>query len=136
MGKLYTFLGLTVGCVVHGITSEERRDAYLADVTYGTNNEFGFDYLRDNMVIYKEDQMQRPLNYAIVDEVDSILIDEARTPLIISGEGAKSTDLYRTADRNVRTQRIEEHFTVEEKEQSVAALQRRPPPGHRSQGGN
>ena len=120
MGKLYTFLGLTVGCVVHGITSEERRDAYLADVTYGTNNEFGFDYLRDNMVIYKEDQMQRPLNYAIVDEVDSILIDEARTPLIISGEGAKSTDLYRTADRFVRTLHIDEDFTVEEKERSVA----------------
>ena len=120
MGKLYTFLGLSVGCVVHGITTEERRQAYLADVTYGTNNEFGFDYLRDNMVIYKEDQMQRPLNYAIVDEVDSILIDEARTPLIISGQGAKSTDLYKMADRFVRTLRIEEDFTVEEKDKSVS----------------
>lgn len=87
MGKLYTFLGLTVGCVVHGITNEARRAAYQADITYGTNNEFGFDYLRDNMVIYKEDMTQRELNYAIVDEVDSILIDEARTPLIISGAG-------------------------------------------------
>jgi preprotein translocase subunit SecA len=120
MGKLYTFLGLSVGCVVHGITTEERRQAYLADVTYGTNNEFGFDYLRDNMVIYKEDQMQRPLNFAIVDEVDSILIDEARTPLIISGQGAKSTDLYKMADRFVRTLRIEEDFTVEEKDKSVS----------------
>jgi len=120
MGKLYSFLGLSVGCVIHGISTEERRKAYLADVTYGTNNEFGFDYLRDNMVIYKEDQMQRPLNYAIVDEVDSILIDEARTPLIISGQGAKSTDLYKMADRFVRTLRIEEDYTVEEKDKSVA----------------
>ncbi|MDR0854074.1 MAG: preprotein translocase subunit SecA [Clostridiales Family XIII bacterium] len=102
MGKLYTFLGLTVGCVVHGITSGERKAAYEADITYGTNNEFGFDYLRDNMVIYKEELMQRPLNYAIVDEVDSILIDEARTPLIISGQGDKSTDLYQKADKFVR----------------------------------
>jgi len=120
MGKLYTFLGLTVGCVVHGIPTEQRKQAYLADVTYGTNNEFGFDYLRDNMVIYKEDQMQRPLHYAIVDEVDSILIDEARTPLIISGEGAKSTELYRTADRFVRTLRLEDDFTLEEKERTVS----------------
>ena len=89
MGKLYTFLGLTVGCVIHGITNEVRKAAYMADITYGTNNEFGFDYLRDNMVIYKEDMTQRELNFAIVDEVDSILIDEARTPLIISGR-AKS----------------------------------------------
>ena len=86
MGKLYTFLGLTVGCVIHGISEEERRAAYLADITYGTNNEYGFDYLRDNMVVYKEAMMQRELNYAIIDEVDSILIDEARTPLIIFGE--------------------------------------------------
>ena len=89
MGKLYTFLGLTVGCVIHGISEEERRAAYLADITYGTNNEYGFDYLRDNMVVYKEAMMQRELNYAIIDEVDSILIDEARTPLIISGKGDK-----------------------------------------------
>lgn len=99
MGKLYSFLGLTVGCVIHGITEEERKAAYDADITYGTNNEYGFDYLRDNMVLYKEDMMQRELNFAIVDEVDSILIDEARTPLIISGQGAKSTDMYKTADR-------------------------------------
>jgi len=103
MGKIYTFLGLTVGCVIHDITDEQRRAAYQADVTYGTNNEYGFDYLRDNMVIYKEDMMQRDLNYAIVDEVDSILIDEARTPLIISGQGDKSTVLYAQADRFIRT---------------------------------
>ena len=103
MGKLYTFLGLTVGCIIHGIPTDKRREAYLSDITYGTNNEFGFDYLRDNMCVYQKDQMQRELNYAIVDEVDSILIDEARTPLIISGMGAKSTDLYQIADRFVRT---------------------------------
>lgn len=120
MGKLYTFLGLSIGCVVHGISNEERKKAYKADITYGTNNEFGFDYLRDNMVIYKDDQMQRTLNFAIVDEVDSILIDEARTPLIISGQGAKSTDLYPLADRFVKTLRIEEDFTVEEKDKSVS----------------
>jgi len=105
MGKLYTFLGLTVGCVIHDIQpgSEERKAAYMADITYGTNNEFGFDFLRDNMVKYKEQMMQRPLNFAIVDEVDSILIDEARTPLIISGQAAKSTEMYTRADRFVRT---------------------------------
>ena len=102
MGKIYKFLGLTVGLVVHGITNEERRDAYLCDITYGTNNEFGFDYLRDNMVIYKKNMVQRGHNYAIVDEVDSILIDEARTPLIISGSGDKSTDLYTRANTFVR----------------------------------
>ena len=102
MGKLYTFLGLSVGCVIHGITEEERRAAYQADITYGTNNEYGFDYLRDNMVTYKEQMMQRELNYAIIDEVDSILIDEARTPLIISGKGDKSTDMYQTADDFVK----------------------------------
>ena len=83
MGQLYNFLGLTTGCIVHGLKSDERRAAYAADITYGTNNEFGFDYLRDNMVIYKEEKVQRKLNFAVVDEVDSILIDEARTPLII-----------------------------------------------------
>ena len=102
MGKLYTWLGLTVGCVIHGISDETRRAAYQADVTYGTNNEFGFDYLRDNMVTYEEELMQRGLNFAIVDEVDSILIDEARTPLIISGQGNQSTDMYRQADRFVK----------------------------------
>ncbi|OLS01848.1 preprotein translocase subunit SecA [Tissierella creatinophila] len=103
MGKLYEFLGLTVGCIIHGITNEERKAAYRADITYGTNNEFGFDYLRDNMVIYKEEMTQRPLSFAIVDEVDSILIDEARTPLIISGAGDKSTELYNLADSFART---------------------------------
>ena len=102
MGKVYKFLGLSVGLIVHGITNEERRAAYACDVTYGTNNEFGFDYLRDNMVAYKEQMVQRGHYYAIVDEVDSILIDEARTPLIISGQGDKSTDLYRLADNFAR----------------------------------
>ncbi|MDD6042420.1 MAG: preprotein translocase subunit SecA [Eubacteriaceae bacterium] len=120
MGKLYSFLGLTVGCVVHDVTNEERKAAYNADITYGTNNEFGFDYLRDNMVIYKENLMQRELNYAIIDEVDSILIDEARTPLIISGQGQKSTDLYQKADRFVKTLTKEADFTIEEKDQQVA----------------
>ncbi|MCK9444128.1 MAG: preprotein translocase subunit SecA [Tissierellaceae bacterium] len=103
MGKIYEFLGLTVGCIVHGITNKERREAYNCDITYGTNNEFGFDYLRDNMVIYKEEMVQRELYYAIVDEVDSILVDEARTPLIISGTGDKSTKLYEMADNFART---------------------------------
>jgi preprotein translocase subunit SecA len=94
MGQLYTFLGLTVGVIVHGLDDAERQQAYGSDVTYGTNNEFGFDYLRDNMKFYKHQLVQRPLNFAIVDEVDSILIDEARTPLIISGPGEKSTSLY------------------------------------------
>ena len=122
MGKLYTFLGLTVGCVVHGISEDERRAAYQADITYGTNNEYGFDYLRDNMVIYKEAMMQRELNYAIIDEVDSILIDEARTPLIISGKGDKSTDMYKRADGFVRTLKEGEEadFTIEEKDKQIA----------------
>ena len=98
MGKVHNFLGLSVGCIVHGITKEERVNAYKSDITYGTNNEFGFDYLRDNMVIRKEDMVQRDLNFCIIDEVDSILIDEARTPLIISGEGEKSTDMYEMAN--------------------------------------
>ncbi|MDO4396721.1 MAG: DEAD/DEAH box helicase, partial [Clostridia bacterium] len=120
MGKLYSFLGLTVGVVIHGVDNEERKAAYNADITYGTNNEFGFDYLRDNMVIYKEDLMQRELNYAIIDEVDSILIDEARTPLIISGHGEKSTDLYQKADRFVKGLTKEADFTVEEKDEQVS----------------
>lgn len=98
MGKVHNFLGLSVGCIVHGITKEERVNAYNSDITYGTNNEFGFDYLRDNMVIRKEEMVQRDLNFCIIDEVDSILIDEARTPLIISGEGEKSTDMYEIAN--------------------------------------
>ncbi|MEL7605336.1 MAG: preprotein translocase subunit SecA [Sedimentibacter saalensis] len=98
MGKVHNFLGLSVGCIVHGITKEERKRAYQCDITYGTNNEFGFDYLRDNMVIRKEEMVQRDLSYCIIDEVDSILIDEARTPLIISGEGDESTSLYEAAN--------------------------------------
>ena len=103
MGRVYGFLGLTTGLIVHGQNQEEKRQAYAADITYGTNNELGFDYLRDNMVVYKERMVQRGHNFAIVDEVDSILIDEARTPLIISGAGNKSTDLYTMADRCVRS---------------------------------
>ena len=102
MGKVYKFLGLTVGLVIAGMEPEAKRAAYNCDVTYGTNNEFGFDYLRDNMVIYKEQLVQRELNYAIIDEIDSILIDEARTPLIISGRGTQSSDLYKKADNFVR----------------------------------
>ncbi|NLJ79304.1 MAG: preprotein translocase subunit SecA, partial [Tissierellia bacterium] len=102
MGKIYEFLGLTVGCIVHGMDNAERREAYNCDIIYGTNNEFGFDYLRDNMVVYKDEMVQRELHYAIVDEVDSILIDEARTPLIISGRGEESTQLYQKADSFVR----------------------------------
>ena len=98
MGKVYRFLGLKVGLIVHGLNNDQRRAAYAADVTYGTNNEFGFDYLRDNMVIYKEQLVQRGLNFAIIDEVDSVLIDEARTPLIISGQSGKSTKLYEACD--------------------------------------
>ena len=102
MGKIYGFLGLTVGTIVHDMENDARRAAYASDITYGTNNEFGFDYLRDNMVVYKEHKVQRTLTYAIVDEVDSILVDEARTPLIISGQGDKSTELYGKADVFVR----------------------------------
>ena len=114
MGKVFEYLGLSVGCIVHDMPKEDRKMAYASDITYGTNNEFGFDYLRDNMVIYKENMVQRELNYAIVDEVDSILIDEARTPLIISGQGDKSTDLYELAKTfvsrlSVRVQDPDEH---------------------------
>ncbi|SDJ93029.1 protein translocase subunit secA [Natronincola ferrireducens] len=120
MGKVYSFLGLTVGVIHHGINQQERRAAYNSDITYGTNNEFGFDYLRDNMVIYKDDKVQRELNYAIVDEVDSILIDEARTPLIISGQGEKSTKMYHVVDHFVKTLRKEDDYTIDEKANSVA----------------
>ena len=102
MGKIYRFLGMSVGCVVNGMERDEKQEAYNADITYGTNNEFGFDYLRDNMVVFREQMVQRELNYAIIDEVDSILIDEARTPLIISGEGEESSELYIEANRFVR----------------------------------
>src|SRR5687767_2208144 len=99
MGRIYNFLGLSVGCIVHGLTDEERRAAYASDVTYGTNNEYGFDYLRDNMKFRLEDMVQRPFTFAIVDEVDSILIDEARTPLIISGPAQDSSEMYMRVDR-------------------------------------
>jgi len=99
MGRLYRFLGLEIGLIIHGVSNDDRKKAYLADVTYGTNNEFGFDYLRDNMAIYKDNMVQRGHAFAVVDEVDSILVDEARTPLIISGQGEKSTILYEQADR-------------------------------------
>ena len=112
MGKLYKFLGLSVGLVIAGMGPEEKQKAYAADITYGTNNEFGFDYLRDNMVIYKNQLVQRGLHYAIVDEIDSILIDEARTPLIISGRAAESSDLYKKADNFVK--RLEPKVIVEE----------------------
>ena len=119
MGVLYNFLGLTTGCIIHGITPEQRRAAYACDITYGTNNEFGFDYLRDNMVIHIEERVQRSLNFCIVDEVDSILIDEARTPLIISGMGDKSTKFYNVADNFVKTLVNEKDFTVDEKANAV-----------------
>ncbi len=119
MGQVYEFLGLTCGVVVHGLTNEERKAAYQSDITHGTNNEFGFDYLRDNMVVYSDRRVQRELNFAIVDEVDSILIDEARTPLIISGQGDKSTEFYKVADFFVKRLKPEEHFTLDEKAKSV-----------------
>jgi len=119
MGQIYAWLGLTVGCVVHSLDNAQRKAAYECDITYGTNNEFGFDYLRDNMAIYKENLIQRELNFAIVDEVDSILIDEARTPLIISGRGDDSTDLYARADKFVKDLKLDEDFTMDEKDKKV-----------------
>ena len=115
MGRLYNFLGLSVGVIVHGLDDEQRKAAYACDITYGTNNEFGFDYLRDNMKFYAEQLVQRGHHFAIVDEVDSILIDEARTPLIISGASDESTELYRGMDMVVRHLQPTEHFTVDEK---------------------
>ena len=119
MGKVHRFLGLSVGVVVPGMKNEEKRAAYASDITYCTNNELGFDFLRDNMVVRKADKVQRELNFAIIDEVDSILIDEARTPLIISGRGGKSGDLYKQADSFARTLREGDDFTIEEKERTV-----------------
>ncbi len=121
MGKVYRFMGLTVGLILHDMEPHERQAAYNADITYATNNELGFDYLRDNMVVQKERMVQRPLNFAIVDEVDSILIDEARTPLIISGEGDKSTELYQLADRFVSRLREGEDndYVRDEKEKTI-----------------
>ena len=119
MSKLYGFLGLTTGVIVHELNNNQRRNEYNADITYGTNNELGFDYLRDNMVIYKEDRVQRELNFCIVDEVDSILIDEARTPLIISGAGEKSTEFYKVADYFAKTLTAEEDYTIDEEANAV-----------------
>ncbi|HYF84362.1 MAG TPA: preprotein translocase subunit SecA [Clostridia bacterium] len=119
MGKLYNFLGMSVGLIVHGLEPEDRQKAYNADISYGTNNEYGFDYLRDNMVIYRDQMVQRDLNFAIVDEVDSILIDEARTPLIISGAGEKSTQLYFVADTFVKGLKKETDFSIDEKSNTV-----------------
>jgi len=119
MGEVYRFLGMTCGCILHELNDEQRREAYAADVTYGTNNEFGFDYLRDNMKFSLKDYCQRGFAYAIVDEVDSILIDEARTPLIISGPADMSTDLYLKVDRIMRHFKPEEHYTKEEKSRQI-----------------
>ncbi len=118
MGSIFKFLGLSVGLVVHGLSYDEKKAAYAADITYGTNNEFGFDYLRDNMVIDKSQQVQRQLNYAIIDEVDSVLIDEARTPLIISGSGEESTKLYTVANTFVKTLRPQ-HYVKDEESKTV-----------------
>ncbi len=118
MGKVHEFLGLKVGLVVHGLSFEEKKEAYEADITYGTNNEFGFDYLRDNMAQSKSQQVQRALNYAIIDEVDSVLIDEARTPLIISGSGDKSTKLYKIADGFAKTLRPDD-YEKDDKQKSI-----------------
>ena len=120
MGKVYRYLGLSVGLIVHGLSNDERRMAYAADITYGTNNEMGFDYLRDNMVLYKENLVQRGHHFAIVDEVDSILIDEARTPLIISGQGDKSTDVYAHADKFAKTLRAFRIKEMDAKEEQDA----------------
>src|SRR5277367_4925244 len=120
MGRIYNFLGLTVGVVVHGVPDQERKVAYRADITHGQNNEFGFDYLRDNMKFNIEDYVQREHNFAIVDEVDSILIDEARTPLIISGASEESTDTYYVVDRVIPRLKPEEHYTIDEKMRTVA----------------
>ncbi|MEN8907363.1 MAG: preprotein translocase subunit SecA, partial [Clostridiales bacterium] len=116
MGKIYKFLGVTVGLVVHDMEHDEKKAAYNCDITYATNNELGFDYLRDNMVTYKEDMVQRDLHYAIVDEVDSILVDEARTPLIISGAGDKSTELYKITDSFVKTLKVKYYVKTDDKE--------------------
>ncbi|MDQ3001690.1 MAG: preprotein translocase subunit SecA [Fibrobacterota bacterium] len=120
MGKVYRFLGLSVGIIVHGLDEEQRKQNYASDIAYGTNNEFGFDYLRDNMAHNIEDCVQRELNYAIVDEVDSILVDEARTPLIISGPAEQSTDKYKKANEVVRYLVKDTHFTLDEKEKHVS----------------
>ena len=119
MGELYDFLGLTVGLNLNSLSKDEKRAAYEADITYSTNNELGFDYLRDNMVLYKEERVQRPLYFAVIDEVDSILVDEARTPLIISGQAAKSVQLYKQSNAFVRMLKNEEDYTYEEESKGV-----------------
>lgn len=124
MGQIYEFLGMTVGVNLNGMDHADKQAAYACDITYGTNNEFGFDYLRDNMVLYKEQMVQRPLYFCTIDEVDSILIDEARTPLIISGQAQKSTQLYYVADRFVKTLQAEEDYTVDIKVKSVALTEK------------
>ena len=120
MGELYNFLGLTVGLNINSKSADEKREAYLCDITYSTNNELGFDYLRDNMVVYRHQMVQRPLNYAIVDEVDSILIDEARTPLIISGQTEKSTALYTRADNFVKRLKEEEDYKIDVQSKTIS----------------
>ncbi|GIP40996.1 protein translocase subunit SecA [Paenibacillus sp. J31TS4] len=124
MGQIYTFLGMSVGLNLNSMDHDQKREAYACDITYGTNNEYGFDYLRDNMVLYKEQMVQRPLYFAIVDEVDSILVDEARTPLIISGQAAKSTELYTTADRFVSKLKEEEDYTIDVKLKTVTLTEK------------
>src|SRR5262245_24991311 len=119
MGRIYKFLGLTVGCIVHDLTDDQRREQYACDVTYGTNNELGFDYLRDNMKYAMAEMVQRPFNFAIVDEVDSILIDEARTPLIISGQAEDSSELYKAIDKLIPKLKPE-HYDKDEKSRTVA----------------
>src|SRR3546814_2442540 len=118
MGQIYRFLGMTVGVIVPNLTDQQRRAAYAADITYGTNNEFGFDYLRDNMKYDRAQMVQRPFNFAIVDEVDSILIDEARTPLIISGPTDDKSELYISVDALVK-KLVPEDYEVDEKQKSV-----------------
>ncbi len=122
MGKVHRFLGLKVGLIIHGLTPKQRQDAYAADITYGTNNEMGFDYLRDNMCIYSQELVQRGHSFAIVDEVDSILIDEARTPLIISGQGEKSTQMYDLTEMFVAKLKKQVVVQVDNKEEEAADI--------------
>ncbi|MDP3057916.1 MAG: DEAD/DEAH box helicase, partial [bacterium] len=123
MGQIYTYLGLEVGLIIHGLNFDQKQGAYLADITYGTNNEYGFDYLRDNMVAEPRQMVQRPLNYAIIDEVDSILIDEARTPLIISGQSDDATDIYYKFTRLVIGFQAERDYTVDEKLKTISVTE-------------
>lgn len=124
MGELYKFLGLTVGLNLNTLSKDQKREAYAADITYSTNNELGFDYLRDNMVLYKEERVQRPLYYAVIDEVDSILVDEARTPLIISGQAGKTVQLYKQSNAFIRMLNAEEDFTYDEETKGVTLTEK------------